>query len=189
MRSLSSPSAALTGTLPATAAAPLSFAQELLWLLDRATPGLHAYNVPMAYRVAGAIDPGSLERALSAVVARHEPLRTVFVPEGPEGAPCQVIQPPRDITVERVDLRSLDPAAREEALARGIREATRAPFDLTRDVLLRAILFELAPDEQCLLLVTHHIVFDEGSLRLLGVLRAGQLHSDPLLKAVAVAKR
>ncbi|MGQ0703706.1 MAG: amino acid adenylation domain-containing protein, partial [Gemmatimonadales bacterium] len=153
--------------LPADAAAALSFAQELLWLLDRATPGLNAYNVPMAYRVTGAIDLAALTHALGQLIAHHEPLRTVFVADGPEGAPRQVIQPARDIPVEQVDLQTLNPAAREDTLVRLIREATRTPFDLTRDMLLRATVFDLAPQEQCLLLVTHHIAFDEFSSHLL----------------------
>src|SRR2546430_8332979 len=51
---------------------PLSFSQELIWMLDRATPGLTAYNMPMARRLIGPLDGGALERALTAIVARHE---------------------------------------------------------------------------------------------------------------------
>ena len=61
-----------------SAVAPMSFAQELLWLLDRATPGLTAYNVPRAIEIRGALDVDALRLALSDVVARHEILRTTY---------------------------------------------------------------------------------------------------------------
>src|SRR6478752_3317421 len=36
--------------------APLTFAREVLWLLDRATPGLTAYNTPVARRLRGTLE-------------------------------------------------------------------------------------------------------------------------------------
>ena len=32
---------------------PMSFAQELLWLLEQANPGMHGYNVPRTARLRG----------------------------------------------------------------------------------------------------------------------------------------
>ena len=71
------PDAMIPRRAPA-AFAPMSFAQELLWLLDRATPGLTAYNVPRAIGIRGPLDVDALRRALSDVVARHEILRTTY---------------------------------------------------------------------------------------------------------------
>ena len=45
--------------------APLSFVQELMWLLHEMTPGTHAYNSSGARRLRGNLDVDSLERALS----------------------------------------------------------------------------------------------------------------------------
>jgi Condensation domain len=72
------------------AIAPMSFAQELLWLLDRATPGLTAYNVPRAIEIRGRLDVEALRRALSDVVARHEILRTTYA--AGEHGPVQIIE-------------------------------------------------------------------------------------------------
>ncbi|MEO7455289.1 MAG: hypothetical protein ABIY52_03455, partial [Gemmatimonadaceae bacterium] len=44
-------------------AVPMSFAQELLWLLEQANPGMHGYNVPRTARLRGALDVAALERA------------------------------------------------------------------------------------------------------------------------------
>src|SRR5690348_6171857 len=65
-----------------SAATPLTYAQEVLWLLDRATPGLTAYNSALARRVQGPLDLEALERALTRLVERHESLRTVFETRG-----------------------------------------------------------------------------------------------------------
>src|SRR5262245_42214568 len=84
--------------------APLSFAQERLWFLDRLQPGSAFYNVPIALRLEGTLDVSALERALSEIVRRHEALRTSFG-EGPNG-PIQVIAPPRRLNLLVEDLSS-----------------------------------------------------------------------------------
>ena len=60
---------------------PLSFAQQRLWFLDRLEPGTPVYNMPGAVDISGPLMIPALATALSIVVARHEPLRTVYVIE------------------------------------------------------------------------------------------------------------
>src|SRR2546430_3071470 len=86
---------------------PLSFAQEVLWLLDRATPGLTAYNTPLARRVRGPLDVAALEHALGEVAARHEALRTVFRIHG--DSPEQVVMPLNVVAVSINDMSALPP--------------------------------------------------------------------------------
>ncbi len=71
---------------------PLSFTQEQLWFIDEFHHGLPAHNVPSLIWLRGQLDVAALERALSALVARHEPLRTRLV-AGTDGHPVQVIDP------------------------------------------------------------------------------------------------
>src|SRR5687768_16097558 len=54
---------------------PLSFAQERLWFLDQLSPGNAFYNISTADRLPFPVDLGALERALTALVARHGALR------------------------------------------------------------------------------------------------------------------
>src|SRR5205085_1846284 len=70
---------------------PLSFAQARLWFLDRVRPGSAVYNVPVAWRLRGRLEPAALAAALTEIVRRHEALRTRFA-DGAEG-PVQVIDP------------------------------------------------------------------------------------------------
>src|SRR5688500_9372545 len=71
--------------------APLSFAQERLWFIDRLEPGSAAYNLSETWRLGGALDEAAVERALGEIVRRHEALRTVFTET--DGSPVQVIAP------------------------------------------------------------------------------------------------
>src|SRR3712207_8316928 len=70
---------------------PLSFAQERLWFVDRMEPGSAVYNIPVAWRLRGALDQAALERALGELVRRHETLRTTFAEA--DGSPVPVIAP------------------------------------------------------------------------------------------------
>ncbi|MFD9700030.1 amino acid adenylation domain-containing protein [Lentzea sp. NPDC059081] len=127
---------------------PLSPAQHRLWLLEDVHGPSAAYNVPIALRLTGELDRDALRVALVDLVARHEPLRTVF--PAYDGEPYQVVLP------ADVDLVPLDPAELEET-------ATR-PFDLRTEPPLRAYLAEEAPDRHLLVLVLHHIAADGWSV-------------------------
>lgn len=114
----------------------------------------------------GPLDVVALEASLHEICARHEALRTTFdTRDG--GEPVQIIGPPRPVPLTRVDLRKLPPAAREAEADRLLVQEARRPFDLSRDVLLRATLLQLDDEEHALLLMTHHIVFDGWSANVL----------------------
>src|SRR5437868_15113542 len=57
---------------------PLSFSQERLWFLDCWNPGTSVYNVPMTFRLRGALDLAAMQRSLKALLERHEGLRASF---------------------------------------------------------------------------------------------------------------
>jgi amino acid adenylation domain-containing protein len=138
---------------------PLSFSQELIWMLDRATPGLTAYNMPMARRLSGRLDVAALERALTSIVARHEILRTRLPAR--DGEPEQVIDAVSPVALTVVDV-SAHASAEAEA-ERIVRERGRVPFDLAGEHMFRCTLVRVAPDDHVLLVETHHIAFDGWS--------------------------
>jgi amino acid adenylation domain-containing protein len=143
--------------------APLSRVQRGLWLADCWEPGSPAYNVPWVFEFGGPVDADRLQRALELVVARHEALRTTFALDG---------DLPRQVIHEHVPVRlAVSVAADPEPL---IRAEVSRPFDLAGGPLLRARLIHTSPTTASLLLVCHHIVWDEGSLPVLErELRAG----------------
>ncbi|WP_313772190.1 condensation domain-containing protein, partial [Streptomyces sp. TYQ1024] len=136
---------------------PLSFAQNRLWFLSRLEGPSATYNIPLAVRLTGPLDPSALADALADVVARHENLRTVF-PED-QGTPFQRILEDAHarpaLTVTEVN---------EETLAEAMDRAIRHPFDLASELPLRAELLALSPEESVFVLVLHHIAADGWSL-------------------------
>ena len=146
---------------------PLSFAQQRLWFLDRLEPGSAAYLIPVALRLAGRLQPGALAAALTALVRRHEALRTAFT-DSPAG-PVQEIAPlaPTALPLPVVDLAGLPAGRREGALARAVAAASARPFDLARAPLLRGQLFRLGAEEHLLLVTLHHVAGDLWSIGIL----------------------
>ncbi|WP_199443117.1 non-ribosomal peptide synthase/polyketide synthase [Umezawaea beigongshangensis] len=140
---------------------PLSFAQQRLWFLDEFDPGSTEYVSPTALRLRGELDADALDRALTALVERHETLRTTF--DAVEGRGVQVVGPPHEVRVPVTDLSALSEQDRETRLAELLERENRRPFDLRRGPLLRARLIRLAPREHVLLLVLHHVVTDGWS--------------------------
>ncbi len=144
---------------------PLSFAQELLWLLDNASPGMTAYNLPVTRRIVGSLDVGALERSLRALVARHETLRTRF--ELVDGEPSQIVDAPADFMLRRIDLRDIPLGERAGRADTVVTERARTPFDLAREHMFRATLVRIDEEEHILILETHHIVSDGASIGVL----------------------
>jgi len=148
-----------------TGALPLSFAQERLWFLDRLEPGSAVYNIPVAWRLGGALEEPALERALGEIVRRHESLRTVFAEV--DGSPVQVIAPFGGFALPVEDLSGLSEADREAALRHRVAEEARRPFDLSAGPLFRAALLRVDEEDHVLLLSMHHVVSDGWSMGVL----------------------
>jgi amino acid adenylation domain-containing protein len=145
--------------------AVLSFAQQRLWFLDRLEPGSAWYNLAFAVRFAGRLDVAALGRALDALAARHESLRTTFEMRQGEPEPVQVIAAPTRLQLPVADLAGLPSAARREDEARRLSAAAaRRPFDLARGPLCRVRLLRLGSADHLALLTLHHIVADGWSM-------------------------
>ncbi|MGW2710586.1 amino acid adenylation domain-containing protein [Streptomyces sp. NPDC001356] len=145
-----------TGDAPA----PASFAQQSLWVLDQLEGASPRYNEPLALRLTGRVDVPALRGALADVLDRHHVLRTVLTME--DG---QIVQ-------RVLDGPAAVPALGETAVAAdgldaALLAAARVPFDLARDLPVRATLFHLADvreETYVLLVVMHHIACDGVSL-------------------------
>jgi amino acid adenylation domain-containing protein len=144
---------------------PLSFAQQRLWFLDQLEPLSPLYNISWAARLEGPLQVNALRQALSAIVARHESLRTTFTQLN--GIPVQVVAESCAVKWTEIDLETVD-SENTEAEVRGLLqlEAER-PFDLGRDLMLRATLFRLSQQEHILALGMHHIASDGWSMGIL----------------------
>src|SRR5688500_5957089 len=148
-----------------TGALPLSYAQERLWFLDRLEPGSTTYNIPVAWRLGGALDQPALERALGEIVRRHEALRTTFTEV--DGSPVQVVAPFGGFALPVEDLSGLSEADREAEVRRRAGEEAGRAFDLSAGPLFRAALLRAGEEDHVLLLSMHHVVSDGWSMGVL----------------------
>ena len=147
---------------PPGAPAPLSAAQQQIWLHAHLAPELPLYNEPFTIRRRGPLDTGALQTALSEIVRRHEAWRTSIQVEA--GGPVQTVQPPFTVALPVVDLTALPAGEREAEATRLATEEAIRPFDLERGPLLRALLVRVAGDDHRLFLTVHHIVLDGVSI-------------------------
>ncbi|MGW4244546.1 amino acid adenylation domain-containing protein, partial [Nocardia sp. NPDC004722] len=146
---------------------PLSPAQQRMWFLARLDPDSAAQHIILALRLSGTLDVAALAAAVRDVVERHEVLRTVY-PEV-DGAGCQLVLPADRV---RLDLTPRPVTAAE--LPAALTALVAAGFDVTRDVPLRAGVFQADADEFVLSVVVHHIAADGFSL-------------DPLIRDLTAA--
>ncbi|SMC88938.1 non-ribosomal peptide synthetase [Lentzea albidocapillata] len=145
------------GSVTAEGIAPLSFAQERMWVLTQLEPGSPAYNVPMTLAIEGDVVVADLVGAIKDVVVRHEALRTRIVSLA--GSPIQVVADQHDLDVVVVDCSG----AQELST---VVSAPPEPFDLAEPP-LRARLVRMAAGLHVLYIDIHHIAFDDRSAELL----------------------
>ncbi|MEU3416032.1 amino acid adenylation domain-containing protein [Streptomyces sp. NPDC006658] len=143
-----------------------SFGQQRIWFLDQLRPGTPDYLLPLALRIRGDLETDALLGALTAVVERHEVLRTSYRQDA--GRLLQRITPEAEVPFRECDFTGLPDAGREARLVRLIEEELRLPIDLARRPPLRAVLARMGPADHLLIVVVHHIAFDGMSWHLLG---------------------
>lgn len=145
--------------------APLSFAQQRLWLLQQIDRHNAAYNEHGAIQLKGELNITALERSLNAIVERHESLRTNF--KIIEGQPLQIISPYLNIKLPIVNLCELSEAEQKTKIQHLITEQSQSPFDLMQEPLFRWKLLQLGQQNYVLLVTIHHIIYDGWSYGLL----------------------
>ncbi|MGW7362021.1 amino acid adenylation domain-containing protein [Streptomyces sp. NPDC054841] len=152
----------MSETTVTTAAVPASYTQEGLWLLEQLGAGPVANNLPMAWRIAGPVDPGAFRAALRLVAVRNPVLLSRC--DWDEAGDTLLLtrsHEPQDIPVD-ISYGTGDELAYAEAYEESLR-----PFPPGQP-LVRARIWAPAGDEGAdgdtlLLIVISHLVFDGGS--------------------------
>ncbi|MEB3358049.1 MAG: amino acid adenylation domain-containing protein [Synechococcales bacterium] len=139
---------------------PLSYAQERLWFLAQLEGGSGTYNMPGVVRLEGSFDVARLQRAINAMVSRHEVLRTTFPVAN--GTAFQRIHPTMDIPV-----RSLHASDLSFSVSDWLTHEVQQPFDLATGPLLRLALVRIESDAAILVVTMHHIISDGWSIGIL----------------------
>ena len=146
---------------PTAESAPLSYAQQRIWMLDQLDPGSTAYNISNAFRLSGVLDLGALQQSIDTIVARHELLRTHFAQHA--GTPFQRVGSADRLPLHTVDLSDIAPAQQEQEVQHQLHAAADQPFELHHGPLWRVQLWRLEPSVHVVLLTLHHIISDGWS--------------------------
>ena len=121
------------------------------------------YIAQTSCRLRGSLDMGLVRKSLSALVRRHDILRTVFLHEGYDRH-IQVVQAEGEVDCRELDLRGDHGGV---GLAE-LRERERlGSFDLSRDVLMRLLVVRLGEEEYELIWSHHHVLLDGWCMGLL----------------------
>ncbi|XWK89437.1 MAG: non-ribosomal peptide synthase/polyketide synthase [Phormidium sp.] len=147
---------------PENTVLPLSFAQQRLWFLDQFEPNSALYNIPLALRLAGTLNQVALEQSFQEIIARHKALRTNFITV--DGQATQIVHSEVNWQISVVNLQNLPTTEKQITSQKLVEQQAIRPFDLTREVLIRATLVLLSETENLLLVCMHHVVSDGWSI-------------------------
>jgi len=134
-----------------------SYGQERLWIIGQSQAGGAEYSISLGLSFTGALRQDALQAALSAIVARHEVLRSTFRHE--DCGLCLDIEVASQVVLPLEDLSH----ETEGAVERAEERLVALPFNLAEGPLYRCRLLRLGPDRHVLLVVVHHIHFDHWS--------------------------
>ncbi|SEG59360.1 non-ribosomal peptide synthetase [Paenibacillus sp. UNC499MF] len=168
---------------------PMSRAQRRQYMMQMLAGDATMYHVPFALRLQGRLDAARLENAFTALIGRHESLRTTFHMTKDEFR--QKIHPPYAFKLETLERAAMigDEALRgrvpDGAEVTRLMEVFRRPFHLDKLPLIRAGLLRLNEDDHLLLLDVHHIITDGVSSGLL-VNELSQLYAGQALPELRV---
>ncbi|MEV6621438.1 amino acid adenylation domain-containing protein [Amycolatopsis sp. NPDC051106] len=168
---------------------PASPGQRRMWFFNQFAPESALYNTNLAVRLLGTVDVALLRECVTALVERHEVLRTRLVADG--DALLQVIERAPVIPFASADLSACDDDELDDEVRRSLEAYSERPFDLSAEIPVRVLCLRLAEDEHLLLLSLHHVATDASSMvilhrelgRLYAARRAGREAGLPPLAA------
>ena len=156
---------AVNPTIPRRAnrnSAQLSFAQQRLWFLNQLEPESSAYNERLALRLDGPLNIYTLRGALTAIVERHDVLRTTYGLTD-DGESEQTIGAATDFDLPVIDISAVTENRQDEEVQQIAAQLRERPFDLSIDRPLRLALIRVSPCSHILVVVQHHIASDGWS--------------------------
>ncbi|UXA16371.1 non-ribosomal peptide synthetase [Mycobacterium sp. SMC-4] len=142
----------------------LSDGQQRMWFVHSIDPSGALLNVCLSYRITGELDLSRLHDAVVAVAQRHPVLRTTFHADA-DGDPRLTVHDDLQPGWAVQDVSELSEHARRLRLEVLAQREFGKPFDLAAESPMRITMARTAPDEYVMLLVVHHIAWDDGCWR------------------------
>ncbi|WP_100525264.1 non-ribosomal peptide synthetase [Mycobacteroides abscessus] len=136
--------------------------QRRMWFMQTKDPADTSLNICVAHRMRGALDQTRLRDAVAAIIRRHDVLRTVYGVDS-AGEPYQLFVEEFEVPWTAVDLTDLTGDAQDRQVRALADSEFGRPFDLAADRPLRVTLLRLGAEDFVVLLVVHHICWDDNS--------------------------
>lgn len=131
----------------------LSEVQKGIWALQKISPTLTAYHIPLCLSFSSGLDIEKLQRAFRDTLEEH-PILKAAVREV-EGEPSLQMASSEQLTLQMENISPLQ----ESELIPYMKRKVKEPFHLEK-ALLRAQLLNCSANQQFLLLTLHHMIFD-----------------------------
>jgi hypothetical protein len=147
-------------TFPST----LSSGQEQMLMLHNRDPKSGFYNQPLILGLYGLVDVERLHRCIESMVARHEALRTTYATH--DGGWVSVVDSAPKIILKQVDLSRTELGINSAEFENMLVEDSFTPFDLFKELPIRAQLYNLTSC-RVLLLAIHHVATDGWSMNII----------------------
>jgi amino acid adenylation domain-containing protein len=145
---------------------PLSSSQKRLWILSQFVEASVAYNMPFSMELDGDYRLEYFEQTISALIERHEILRTTFKLHE-DGEVYQYVTPHSAFEFKIRDYDFMGDATAYQKATAIIQEDSYEPFDLESGPLFRFFFFRV-DDARCIIYYNlHHIISDGWSMGVL----------------------
>ncbi|MGO8149656.1 condensation domain-containing protein [Rhizobium leguminosarum] len=144
---------------------PLTLNQEEFWFLKKLQPDCAALNISSAYMIEGPLDVRALERAVEAIIDRHENLRTIF--DEVDGTPMQCVLPPSPFDLPIIAFEETQEDDRTERVVAILHQRSFEIFEFADGPPLRFLLVRLNENKHVLWWCLHHILVDAIGLSVL----------------------
>lgn len=141
---------------------PLSSEQKRMWFLHKIDPQNPYYNSRIEVKLNGQLDEKILETTIVNIIMRHGILRTRYI--SIDGVPYQIIENNPKFHIDKKDLSGLSQNVQKEEFLNILKAETLKPFDLSRDLPIKAMLICFGNDTYSLIITMHHISLDGWSL-------------------------
>ncbi|AMU30848.1 non-ribosomal peptide synthetase [Mycobacteroides abscessus] len=153
--------------------------QRRMWFMQTKDPADTSLNICVAHRMRGALDQTRLRDAVAAVIRRHDVLRTVYGVDS-AGEPYQLFVEEFEVPWTAVDLTDLTGDAQDRQVRALADSEFGRPFDLAADRPLRVTLLRLGAEDFVVLLVVHHICWDDNSWEVFFAELSEYYHGRPI---------
>ncbi|MDK1287006.1 amino acid adenylation domain-containing protein [Pseudoalteromonas umbrosa] len=145
--------------------APLSHAQQRLWMLDQLNGKSTEYNLPTVFEVSGCLDLTVTNKVMNEIIQRHHILRTNYITEA--GEPLQYVRTDVVFELECHDVSELDEEKQTLKIKSILDKDFKKPFNLASDLMIRGVYIGGSESAGVLALNIHHIASDGWSVKLL----------------------